>query len=275
MYTSKTTSKTKTSKINKTKTSKSKTKTNKTKTSKSKTNKTDKTKTKTSNNSSSNSNSNSISADSDEKKLLNKTKINKILKEQNYKIERIIETLDDNRGTNYLCEKITKIKVKVSAFKTPIEYFNYNTLDDEDEIPTKSDVYLEIPQDFFDDKSQFFGLYKIEARPITKRFKKNDRPVWNLWAESFPHFSFDINTLEIPGTKEIISGRSNPYSYYTMFKSISPFIPLMRFGIYKPYLVSNSEYKIEEGDEYELIFYDYVVLLTDDIKKTNYLLLSK
>ncbi len=207
---------------------------------------------------------------------LTKAHINKILKEQNQRIDRILETFDDKRGTNYLCEKVIKIKVKAEKFKEPVDHFNYNALDEDDEDnQLHSDVRLEIPEDFFDDKSQFFGLYKIEVRPVTKRFKKVDRPLWHLWAESIPHFSFNIDQLDIPGTKDIISGRNNPYSYYTMFKTIKTFIPFVRFGIYNPYLVSNTNYKIDEGDEFEIIFYDYLVFLTDDTNKTNYLLLTR
>ena len=207
---------------------------------------------------------------------LTKAHINKILKEQNQRIDRILETFDDKRGTNYLCEKVIKIKVKAEKFKEPVDHFNYNALDEDDEDnQLHSDVRLEIPEDFFDDKSQFFGLYKIEVRPVNKRLKKVDRPLWHLWAESIPHFSFNIDQLDIPGTKDIISGRNNPYSYYTMFKTIKTFIPFVRFGIYNPYLVSNTNYKIDEGDEFEIIFYDYLVFLTDDTNKTNYLLLTR
>lgn len=207
---------------------------------------------------------------------LTKAQINKILKEQDQRIDRILETFDDKRGTNYLCEKVIKIKVKAEKFKESVDHFNYNALDEDDEDnQLNSDVRLEIPEDFFDDKSQFFGLYKIEVRPVTKRFKKVDRPIWYLWAESIPHFSFNIDQLDIPGTKEIISGRNNPYSYYTMFKTIKSFIPFVRFGIYNPYLVSNTNYKIDEGDEFEIIFYDYLVFLTDDTNNTNYLLLTR
>ena len=60
-----------------------------------------------------------------------------------------------------------------------------------------------------------------------------------------------------------------------MFKSVGPFIPSIRFGIYKPYLVSNSDQRIDEGDEFEITFYDYVVVLTDDERESVYLLLSR
>jgi hypothetical protein len=208
---------------------------------------------------------------------LTKVQINKILKDQNCKIDKVVETFDDKKGTNYLCEKTLKIRVKAKKFDEPVDHFNYNTLDDDDDddTPMQSDIKLEIPQDFFDDKSEFYGLYKIEARPLTKKYKKGSEPVWNLWAESFPHFSFNIDVLDIPGTKDIVTGRNNPYSYYTMFKKIDTFIPSVRFGIYKPFLVSNTSYGIEDGDEYEIIFYDYIVMLTDNTTNSNYLLLSR
>jgi len=206
---------------------------------------------------------------------LTKLQINKILKDQNCKIDRIIETFDDKKGTNYLCEKTLKIKVKAEKFKEPADHFNYNALEDDDESQLQSDIRLEIPQDFFDDKSEFFGLHKIDVKPVGKRYKKGEKPVWNLWAESFPHFSFSIDVLDIPGTKDIISGRNNPYSYYSMFKTPGPFIPSVRFGIYKPFLVSNTSYGIKEDDEFEITFYDYIVLLTDNTTDSNYLLLSR
>lgn len=209
---------------------------------------------------------------------LTKPQINKILKDQNQRIDRILETFDDKRGTNYLCEKIVKIKVKAEKIKVPIDHFNYNALDedeDEEDSELHSNIRLEIPPDFFNDKSQFFGLYKMEVRPITKKLKKADRPVWHLLDESIPHCSFEIGELDVPGAKEIVSGRNNPYSYYTMFKTIKPFIPFVRFGLHKPYLVSNTSYKVRKGDEFEILFYDYLVLLTDDIHNTNYLLLTR
>jgi hypothetical protein len=208
---------------------------------------------------------------------LTKKKLNELLAETNpnCQVDRVLETFEDKRGTNYLCMKTKKIRVKAGKFKKTVEHFNYNALEDDDDSKIESNIYLEIPQDFFDDKSEFFGLYKIEVRPKTKRYKKGTRPVFHLWAESFPHFSFEIDTLDIPGTKEIISGRNNPYSYYKMFKKTGPFIPSIRFGIYRPYLVSNTNQRIDEGDEFEIIFYDYVVVLTDDITNSHYLLLSR
>jgi hypothetical protein len=210
---------------------------------------------------------------------LNKRQLNKKLKDKysDFRIDKILETVDDKRGTNYLCLKLTKIKVKAKKFKETVEHLNYNLLEDEEEEKCKieSDIYLKIPQDFFDDKSHFRGLYKIEAKPLNKRYRKGKKPIFHLWAESFPSFSFEIDLLRIPSTTNIVSGRNNPYDHYAKFKSIASFIPSIRFGIYGPYLVSNSKQRIDEGDEFQIIFYDYVVILTDDVKGTIYALFSR
>jgi hypothetical protein len=210
---------------------------------------------------------------------LNKRSLNKLLERSNFRIDKIIETIDDSKGTNYLCEKQTKVRVKVKEFEEPIEHFNYNAIDDdqeitdykqiEDEIELHSDVYLEIPQEYFDDKTEFFGLHKIQVKPVTKKYRKGTKPSFNLWAKSFPHFSFETDALEIPGTREIITGKNNPYNYYTKFKSTGPFIPSIRFCIFNPFLVSNTNQRIDVGDEYDIIFFDYVVILTNNLKKNT------
>jgi hypothetical protein len=227
------------------------------------------------------------------KKPLNKKQLNELLKLQNYEVDKIIETIDDKKGTNYLCSKAKKIKLKTHKFEEPIEHYNYNeidALDDEDENDDEetkkqklnelkkrimtNDTYLEIPIGYFDDRSEFFGLYKIEVKS-KKRYKIGLKPEWTMWSDSFPHFSFDIDKIDIPGTKDKLLGKNNPYSYYTMFKKITPFLPSIRFGIYNPRLVTNSNnFKVDIDEEFEVIFYDYVIILTDNEKEKPHILFS-
>jgi hypothetical protein len=221
---------------------------------------------------------------------LNKKQLNEILKKKNLEIEKIVETYDDDMGTNYLCLKTTTIRTSVKKISDSVEHFNYNTLDADDsgdeevskerieqlkKTKLTSDVCLKIPDSFFNEETEFFALHKIEANPVKKKYTKKNKPVWTLWTESFSNFSFDINQLNIPGTDKNPRERNNPYNHYTKFKSVSTFVPSLKFGIHSPYLLSSSDtYKISDDDEYDLVFHDYIVVLTDDERESAHILLT-